>query len=206
MPHSQPALDLEGLGDPLLHDRCGLEQHPHVPQVLRHFHQELGILDVVLGQEAVTPADPALEVHVVGGHVRCADAIVDAHARASDRRDHVVARHQLRHPRADLFHDAEALVAEHEKRAALGGFPVLGGVDLLVGAVHADPEDANEDAPAARDVSHGGLGELRKVDRAGPAGEYGDRLHHLRATLRGVHLAGLRRSEGTGHEDVSARE
>src|SRR5438093_2356668 len=29
-------------------------------QVLRHFHQELGILDVVLGQEPVAPADPAL--------------------------------------------------------------------------------------------------------------------------------------------------
>src|SRR2546422_10445475 len=90
--------------------RSGLEQYPHVPQLLRHLDQELGILDVVLGQEAVTPADAPLEVHVVSGHVRGADAVVDAHSRPANRRDHVVAYHELGHPRADLGDDAEAFM------------------------------------------------------------------------------------------------
>src|SRR5213076_1411043 len=66
-------------------------------------------------EEPVPPADPPLEVHVVGRHVGRADAVVDAHPGPAHRRDHVVARHQLRHPCPDLLDYAETLVAQRQK-------------------------------------------------------------------------------------------
>ena len=205
-PHAEPALDLERLCDPLFDHRCRLEQYTYVAQALRHLDQELGILDIVLGQEPVPPADPALEVHVVGRHVGCADAVVDAHPGPAHRGDHIVAHHELRHPRANLLHDAETLVAQRQKRAAFGGLAVLGGVDFLVGAVDADPQDPDEDAPFPRDVGHGRHGELREVHRSRLAREDGDRFHHdSGAAFPGGRLACAGRGESRGHDDVSAR-
>ena len=45
----------------------------------------------------------------------------------------------------DRLDPPEALVAGHEEAVSLGRSAVLGGVDLLVGAVHADAQHLHED-------------------------------------------------------------
>ena len=90
--------------------------------------------------------DPPLVVHVVRRHVVGADPVVDARAGPADGRHHVVARRQLGHVGPDRLHPAEALVAGHEKVVARRRGAVLGRVDLLVGAVHADPQHLDQHA------------------------------------------------------------
>jgi hypothetical protein len=152
LPHLDPSLDLEGLGDPLLHHGRGLQQHPDLPQPARHQHQAVHVLHVGLGQEPVDQVDPMLVVAVVRGEVGQADLVVDAVPCLADDGDHVVARRQLGHVRADLPHHAEPLVAEDEVVVAGRRGAVVPGIDLLVRPVQADPQDVDLDPPAARHV------------------------------------------------------
>ena len=96
-PHPQAPLDLVRLGDALLDDGHRLEEDADLAQAPWHLHDELGIVDVVLGEEAVSQVDPALDVGVVRAHVVGADQVVEAPPGAADGGDDMVARLHLRH-------------------------------------------------------------------------------------------------------------
>ena len=122
--------------------------------------------------------DSALVVDVVRGEVLEADLPIDARAGPTDARDDVSTGHdRIGHVRPDLLDDAEVLVADDQEVGARRGCTVLGGVDLLVRAVDADAEDANEHAPVLRDVLDRRLRNVFEMDRAGLAGRDRDRLH-----------------------------
>ena len=157
-PHAQPPLDLVRLGDALLDHGERLEEHADLAQPPRDLHDELGVVDVVLGEVPVAQVDPALEVDVVGGHVVGADQVVEARARPADGGHDVVAGLHLGHVLPDRLDPAEPFVADDQEVMPVGGGAVLRRVDLLVRPVDADAQDLDEDAPAAGDVVHRGLG------------------------------------------------
>lgn len=117
-------------------------------------------------------------VGLVGGEVGRADDVVDAPTRPADDGDHVVAGCDLGDVGAHLGDHAEALVAEHEVVGTGRGGAVLAGVDLLVGAVEADPEDLDEHAPAPGDLVEAGLGDVPEGRAVRGAGDDGDRVHN----------------------------
>src|SRR5271165_2670783 len=103
-PHLQATLDLVSLYDAFLYDRHRLKQNGDILQSLRNLDDVLGIVDVILGQEAVQPADATLKVLIVGGHVVGADLVVEAIARAAHGSHYVLAGLELGDIRANLFH------------------------------------------------------------------------------------------------------
>ena len=77
-PHLEAALDLVRLVDAFLDDGSRLEQHSDVLEALRHFHDELDIVDVILRQIPVAQVDAALVVGVIRGHIVGADQVINA--------------------------------------------------------------------------------------------------------------------------------
>ena len=96
--------------------------------------------------------DATLEVHVIRRVVRLADTVVDARARPAYGSDGDFAGRQLAHAVSHLLDTPEALVPEDEVVISGRRRAVLRFVDLAVGAVDADAEDAHEDAPSAGHV------------------------------------------------------
>ena len=143
-----------------------------------------GIVDVILGQEAVQTADAALEVFVVGGHVVGADLVVDAAAGPPHRGDHVIAGLELGDVGADRFHLPEALMSDHEKVVAVGSGAVFGGIDFLVGAVDADLQDADQHAASVGHIVDTGLLQFGQVDGVALAGKHCDCFHFGITLLR----------------------
>ena len=141
-------------------------------EVLRHLHDELGVVDERLGQVAVAEVDPALVVDLLAGDVVAADHVEQRPARPADRARDIVAGLHLGHLVADLDHLPEALVADDEMLAARRGVAVEGLVDLAVGGVDADLEHLHQHRPALgnpADVRVRLVGQLR--DRECLAGE-----------------------------------
>jgi hypothetical protein len=199
-PHPKPALDLEGLGDALLHHRGRLEQDADLPEAPGDLHQELGVIHVVLGQVAVAEVDAALVVDVVGGHVIGADDVVDAVAGPAYRGDDVVPHRQLGDVGPHRLDPAEALVPDHQEIEPFRRRPVLGGVDLLVGSVHPDSQHLHQHSTPAGDVGERRTGHRRQVYRAGFPRDHGDSLHHR--TWRGVHRLRHRGQNRVGHAEA----
>src|SRR5206468_10110708 len=112
-PDLQPTLGFVRLDDAFLDDRSRFEQHFHMPQSLRDLHHVLRIFHKVLSKISVAEIDPALEVHLVGGHVVLADLVVKAAPRASHGRHDVIARLEFRDVLANLDDATETLMADH---------------------------------------------------------------------------------------------
>src|SRR5262249_15643370 len=110
-----------------------------------------GVVDVELGEISMPAADAALEVDRVGGHVVCADLVVDAGASAADCGNNVVARRKLAYVRPDGLHAPEVFMTDREKIESIRSGAVLGGIDLFIGAVDAAAEQPDEHAAAIRD-------------------------------------------------------
>ena len=136
--------------------------------------------------------DPALEVDVVGGEVLQADLPVDRRARPAHGGDDVGAGPDRRRDVGpDLDHLAEALVAGDEEVVAGRRGPVLGRVDLLVGAVDADAKHLHLHAAAVRDLVDAGLRDLPEMNRVRASWMNGDGFHaatdpHRRRSLQRV--------------------
>ena len=95
VPDLQPLLGEEGLFDRLGADAGRLGEHAEVLQVLRHLHDEFGVVDEVLGQIAVAEVDSALVVDLVAGDVVPADQVEDRLTRAADGAGDIVARQRI---------------------------------------------------------------------------------------------------------------
>ena len=176
-PDPQAPLHLEGLGDALLDHGDRLEQHAHFGGRAGHANDVVVGVDVALGEEAMHLVDAALPVDVVGGQVLAADGVVDALARAAHRRHHVIARLEVPDVGTHALDHAEALVAQHQDLLARWRRAVLGGVDLAVGAVDADPQHLHQHAVATGNVVDLGRAQLSEVGAALPSGEDGNRSH-----------------------------
>src|SRR5262249_61673032 len=110
LPHLQPTLDLVRLDDALLRDAQWLGNDRDVAQTIGHLDDIHGVVDIVLGEISVPAADATLEVDLVGGHVVCADLVVNTGASAADRGNHIVARRQLAYLRPDGLHTPEVFM------------------------------------------------------------------------------------------------
>ncbi len=121
--------------------------------------------------------DAALEVGVVSGHVLQADFVVDAHSGAADRRDDVIAGGKFADMRADSFHAAKTFVPEDQKFIAGRRSAVFGGVDFLVGAVHADARQFHEHAAPVRNLVELRLGHFPQMNAIGLARYHGNCFH-----------------------------
>src|SRR5205823_2267513 len=109
-------------------------------------------IDKIFGEVAVAEIDAALVIRLFAGHVVGADQVIDRAAGATDGGGDVVARLNLLHVGADFFHDAERLVADDEVVVAGRGVAVKSVVDLAIGGIDADLEDADKHAFAAGDI------------------------------------------------------
>ena len=122
-------------------------------------------------------ADAVLEVLVVGGEVGAPDRVVRTVSRPPDDRHHQVAGLQLGHGGADLLDDSQALMPDDEDVGAGRRGPVRASIDLLVGPVEPDAQDAHQHAALAWhgfELRFRQVGEMR-ASRA--AGEHGHRFH-----------------------------
>src|SRR5262249_49848401 len=110
----------------------------------RNFDDEFDIINIIFGQVAVPQIDTALKVRCVGGHVVCADPVINAAARTPHCCHDEIAGHDTPHIRPNFHHAPERLVPGHKKVVAIWCSPVFGGVDLLIRAVHADAQHFNQ--------------------------------------------------------------
>src|SRR5437763_16770092 len=106
-------------------------------QSLRHLHDELGIVHVVLGEEAVPQIDATLVVDIVRGHVVGADHVVDTAAWATNRGDDVVTGLEFGNVRPNLFDATETFMPDDEELVSWRGGAVFRRIDFFVGSVHA---------------------------------------------------------------------
>src|SRR5262249_391604 len=96
----------------------------------------------------------------------------------ADGRDGIIASlDHARDVRADFDDLAEILVADDQVRVPGGWLAIFARVDLLVGAVDADPQDLYEDAPAIGDVRNAWDRDILQMERVGPSGIDGDCFH-----------------------------
>jgi len=135
----------------LIRDADGLDEEAERRERRREPDQVGRAAREVLGHEAVGTVDAAFERLLGWGHVGLAALELLGRAgrgRAADGRHDDVADLEARVVR--VLDDADRLVAQHEVVGPLGEPAVLAGDDLVVGAVHADPERPDEDLPRAR--------------------------------------------------------
>ena len=163
--------------DRLLRNAGGLHQHRDRLERRGDLHQEVRGLGVELGQEPVSQVDATFQIDIVGRHVLQTNPVVGARAGTTDRGHDVVAWLEL----ADVWshgHDLpETLVPENQIVVSWRGGPVLGGVDLLVGAVHPHLEHADQHASPVRHVLRRGRGHVAKMDAVLLARNHHDCFH-----------------------------
>jgi len=148
LPHLQAALDLEGLRDPLLHDAGRFEENADLAKLTGDPDQVLGVLYVVLGEEAVYTTDAVFEVLVVGGHVGHPDPVIQARSGPPDPGHDVVPARQLGDVGTDVLDHAEALVSQHQEVRSFRRDAVLAGVDLSIRPVEPHPQHPHHHSPA----------------------------------------------------------
>ena len=144
---------------------------------LRHFDDELNVIDVILGQISVTQVDAALVVDVVGGHVVGADEVVNTLAGAAHGGDDIVAGLHFGDIRPDRFDLAKAFVADDEVIVSGRRCAVFGGVDFFVGAVNADAQNFYQYAAAVWNLIQRRFWQISHVDTVGFSREYTDGFH-----------------------------
>src|SRR5207248_893274 len=92
-------------------------------------------------------------------------------------RDHVVSGLELRDVRTNRFDAAETFMSDDQIIESRRRSAVFCGIDLFVGAVHADAQDFDENASAVLYLVERRFRRIRKMDAAGFAGKYADCFH-----------------------------
>jgi hypothetical protein len=170
---SQPwhaPLNRPGVPQRLLDNAQRLEQHANLVQVRRKIDQDLGALDVKVGEEPVLPLDAALGVLTLDAEVGLAARAGTAIVRAAHEGDYDISLLEPRHSGRVALDPAEALMADDELALAGRRLALLAAVELDVGAVDAQPE--NLYAHLARSgLGRRDLDEARAIGGSRPDGD-----------------------------------
>src|SRR5207245_6410967 len=101
-------------------------------------------LGVVLPHVAVRALDPALRVSAEEAHVALAGLAIGAVVGTADRRDDEVASGESRYPLPHRLDHAQRLVTDDQEGGTRRRLAVEAAVDLRVGTIDADLEDAHQ--------------------------------------------------------------
>src|SRR5581483_3458003 len=178
-PDLEAALNLISLFDALFGDTHRLQEDTDILQPGGYFDDELGVIHVVFGQVAVSQVDAPLKVGPVGGHGIHADPVIEAAAGPPHRRHHVIPGGDAPHAGADLDDLPERFVPGDEKIVTVRCCAILGGVDLFVRAIDANPQHFDENATPIWNVIHTRHWEFCQVNTVRLAWEYCNCFHNM---------------------------